>query len=163
MGSFARFGQIYIGNTGGTGIAQHACVKTKKCALKRNQTYAYDAMNILYTMCSLSAIADRLVQKPSVPTRDVVFTYLDRWCRIHGFDGNNKGLKPVYIIFVVDGRIDPCKISRNKLHDDRQRELTLLRKRISSGNESADEVKRFKKLQHESLRYVWMCMLFACV
>ena len=62
---------------GGPGIARHACVKTTKCRLKRNKTYAYDAMNILYSICCLSAIADLLVQKPSVPTREIVsaFTY----------------------------------------------------------------------------------------
>lgn len=57
---------------GGDGIAKHVLVKTKECALKRGAVYVYDAMNLLYSMCFVSAIADLLLQKPAVPTREIV-------------------------------------------------------------------------------------------
>ena len=57
---------------GGTNIAAHALVRSRKSALKRGKTYLFDAMNVLYSMCSISAIADLIAQKPSIPTRQIV-------------------------------------------------------------------------------------------
>ena len=57
---------------GVTGIAANTLIRDKKSALKRGKTYVYDAMNILYSMCSISAISDILGQKPAVPTRNIV-------------------------------------------------------------------------------------------
>lgn len=128
---------------GATNVASHTLSPfSKKCKLKRGpkNCYVFDTMNLLYSMCGISAIADLLMQKPPVPTCETVrftlslsvlfcawfklifaficlqtFAYLDRWCKTHNFDGTNtkKGEKqPVHIIFVVDGRIDQFKIAR---------------------------------------------------
>ena len=59
---------------GVTDIAAKTLIRTKKSALKRGKTYIYDAMNILYSMCCMSAISDLLAQKPAVPTRHLVST-----------------------------------------------------------------------------------------
>ena len=145
---------------GGTGVAAHTLVKTKKSNLKRGSTYVFDAMNVLYSMCGVGAISDLLVQKPAVPTREIVclvcyellfcspfvvvavfshlrllllqvFQYLDRWCAAHNFDGDKK-TKPVYLIPVVDGFIDRTKLSRNKTHDLRQRSSLSLKEDLPS-------------------------------
>ena len=52
--------------------AAHTLCPTKKSTLKRGKTYLFDAMNLLYSLCFISAIADLLVQQPAVPTRDLV-------------------------------------------------------------------------------------------
>ena len=57
---------------GGPGIAAHTLNRAKKSALKRGKVYAYDAMNLLYSMCYISDIADLLNQSPPVPTREIV-------------------------------------------------------------------------------------------
>ena len=57
---------------GGPGIAKHVLKKTVKSALKRGHTYLFDAMNILYSMCSIAAIVDLLSQVPAIPTRQIV-------------------------------------------------------------------------------------------
>ena len=133
------FFENFCKKMGGTNIAAHALVRSRKSALKRGKTYLFDAMNVLYSMCNISAIFDLIAQKPSIPTRQIVsylcwlcfllrltcvcmlikvFTYLDKWSRAHNFEGNNgKKMDPVYLIFVVDGRIDPCKKSRNNKHE----------------------------------------------
>ena len=50
------------------------CIRTKKSTLKRGKTYLYDVMNVLYSMCSISAIVDLLTQRPTVPTRNLVIS-----------------------------------------------------------------------------------------
>ena len=57
---------------GGPGIAAHTLNKSKKSALQRGKVYAYDAMNLLYSMCYISGIADLLNQSPPIPTREMV-------------------------------------------------------------------------------------------
>ena len=126
----------------GSNIAAHALVLSKKSALKRGKTYLFNAMNVLYSMSKMSVIADLLAQKPPISKRQMlsclcvcvfccdymcvfvgtkVFTYLQRWSRAHNFEGCRRGdankMDPIYLIFVVDGRIDPCKKSRNKKHE----------------------------------------------
>ena len=59
-----------------------------------------------------------------------VFAYLDRWNKVHKFDGDGKKILPVYLIFVVDGRIDPYKISRNYGHDLKKKKVDSLRRRL---------------------------------
>ena len=59
---------------GGPNIAAHTLIHTKKSTLKRGKTYLYDAMNVLYSMCSISSIADLLAQSPAVPTRNLVIS-----------------------------------------------------------------------------------------
>ena len=81
-----------------------------------------------------------------------VLQILARWCQIHGFDGDGKKIKPVKIIAVIDGRIDPTKVSRNVKHDNRQKELAILRDRLSSGDADPVDSKRFKKLRREVIR-----------
>ena len=63
---------------GGDGIAAHTLNGDKNSALKPGKTYAYDTMNLLYSMCFNSAIAELLNQRPPVPTREIVglFDYL---------------------------------------------------------------------------------------
>lgn len=56
--------------------AQHALRKDKKSRLKRGVAYVYDTMNVLYSMCSIAAIADLLQQEPAVPTRELVDLFL---------------------------------------------------------------------------------------
>ena len=56
---------------------------------------------------------------------------MDDWCEKHGFDGDAK-TKSIYIIFVVDGMIDPCKICRNTTHNQRQTQLKELWQRITN-------------------------------
>ena len=127
---------------GTTKVASHALSPfSKKYKLKcgPKNWYVFDTMNLLYSMCGISVIADLLMQKPPVPTRETVrftlsvlfcpwfklifaciceqtFAYLDRWCKAHNFDGINTkkggGKQAVHIIFVVDGRIDQFKIAR---------------------------------------------------
>ena len=41
-----------------------------------------------------------------------MFAYLDKWYKVHGFGGQGKKVKPVDLIFVFDGMIDPCKGAR---------------------------------------------------
>ena len=68
-----------------------------------------------------------------------VFTYLDRWYKTHGFSR----AEPVQLIFVVDGMIDRCKVSRNKKHEERRAELKTLRGIItSSTSPEPGDVKR---------------------
>jgi len=52
--------------------AQHTLVKSVKSVLKRNKTYLFDAMNLLYSICKVVEIADLLGQSPPVPTREIV-------------------------------------------------------------------------------------------
>ena len=52
--------------------AQHTLVKSAKSRLKRNKTYVFDAMNLLYSLCKVVEIADLLGQSPPVPTREIV-------------------------------------------------------------------------------------------
>ena len=59
---------------GAPGVVKHTCVSAKKSQLKRDKIYVFDAMNLLYGLCSISVIADLLVQKPAVPTRETVST-----------------------------------------------------------------------------------------
>ena len=120
------------------GVAKHTLSPAQKggSALKRGAVYVHDAMNLLYSLCSTSAMADVLSQSPPVPTKELVnkykinnnnifqfcflffdrqsFRYFDRWCETHRFDGNGKDFKEVKIISVVDGRIDPTKLARNR-------------------------------------------------
>ena len=79
--------------------------------------------------------------------------YLDTWCSIHGFDGDKKRL-PVYIIFVFDGAIDPCKTNRNKIHAARAEQLRKLAKKISVGVATSTDVKEFQKLRRKAVRFV---------
>ena len=100
---------------GVTKVASHTLSPfSKKCKLKRGPKnyYVFDTMNLLYSMCGISVIADLLMQKPPVPTRETVrftlsvlfcawfklifaciclqtFAYLDRWCKTHNFDATN--------------------------------------------------------------------------
>ena len=64
-----------------------------------------------------------------------VFTYLERWSRAHKFEGSRQGdakkVEPIYLIFVVDGRIDPCKRSRNYKHESNEKKLAALRRKIN--------------------------------
>ena len=73
-----------------------------------------------------------------------VFTYLDRWSRAHNFEGNNgKKMDPVYLIFVVDGRIDPCKKSRNNKHEMKKKKLAALGRKIRQQSApDADDLQR---------------------
>ena len=90
-----------------------------------------------------------------------VFQTLDRWCQIHGFDGDGKKIKPVKIIAVTDGRIDPTKVSRNAKHDSRQQELAILRDRLASSDDADPaDAKRFKKLRREAIRYSFALCIF---
>ena len=96
---------------GGPGIAANTLsLCSNVCKLKRGPKYVYvfDLMNLLYSMCCISAIADLLVQRPPVPTRETVcmwcsficcllhlfhsqnFAYLDRWNVEHKFDASKK-------------------------------------------------------------------------
>ena len=134
-------------------IASNTLIRAKKSALKRGKTYIYDAMNLLYSMCCISAISDLLGQNPPVPTRSIVsqclsvmllsswlnfavfflqvFAFLDKWCQTHGFDATEAGDESIYLIFVLDGRIDQCKIGRNAAHDSKKAEFLELRERLS--------------------------------
>ena len=56
----------------GDGIARHTLNGYKKSVLKRGETYVYDTMNLLYSMCFVSSIEDLLNQSPPVPTREIV-------------------------------------------------------------------------------------------
>ena len=66
---------------GGDGIACHTLKGGKTSVLKRGKTYVYDTMNLLYSMCFTSSIADLLNQSPPVPTHDIVgfAFYLNFW------------------------------------------------------------------------------------
>ena len=82
-----------------------------------------------------------------------VFTYLERWCAKHNFGPDHvKKVPPIHSIFVVDGRIDPCKISRNKTHEKRQSELRQLRAKIMRNECLPTDIERFKKLQRQATR-----------
>ena len=64
-----------------------------------------------------------------------VWRHLDRWYELHKFDKYvEKGRKvaAVKLIFVVDGKIDACKIARNFTHDERQKQLDVLKREIVS-------------------------------
>ena len=76
---------------------------------------------------------------------------MDKWCAIHNFDGDRK-TAPIHLIFVVDGRIDACKISRNEKHEKRQSDLRKLRKIIETGKFLPDDLSKFRKLQRLSTR-----------
>ena len=43
--------------------------------LKRGAVYLYDAMNLLYSLCATSTMADVLSQSPPVPTKELVNKY----------------------------------------------------------------------------------------
>lgn len=170
---------------GGANIAANTLIKTSMSRLKRGKTYLFDAMNLLYSMCYISAISDLLQQKPAVPTRQIVsaclsfvffggfgsffaslivfiyvgqaFTYLDRWCERHS-------LNEVHIIFVIDGRVDPFKVSRNRLHERRKRELQTLKRRIGTAAETEGDVTKYTKLRRRCTRFVLLpCCLFSCL
>ena len=71
-----------------------------------------------------------------------VFTYLERWSRAHNFDGCRRGdaykMDPIYLLFVVDGRIDPCKRSRNYTHELNKKKLAALRRMIKATTSAPD-------------------------
>ena len=68
----ACFASYIFSDMGGPKIASHTLKGTKKCLLKRGKIYLFDCMNLLYSLCCLSSIADLLVQIPAVPTRQLV-------------------------------------------------------------------------------------------
>ena len=82
-----------------------------------------------------------------------VFAYLERWCAKHNLAGDHaKKVAPIHLIFVVDGRIDACKLSRNENHERRQLELRQLRQKVTADQCLPADVERFKKLQRKATR-----------
>ena len=72
-----------------------------------------------------------------------VFAYLDKWCKTHRFDGTEAGVEPIFLIFVIDGKIDPLKISRNAAHDlKRSQFLKLREKLLSEENPDRDDIQK---------------------
>lgn len=67
-----------------------------------------------------------------------VFTYLDRWCKTHKFDGDGKKVAPIYLIFVVDGRIDPYKKNRNYGHELKRKKIDALRRKLKDNASALD-------------------------
>ena len=65
---------------------------------------------------------------------------MDRWYQLHKFDEHveqGKTVAPVKLIFVFDGKIDACKIARNFSHDERQRQLDVIKREIVSTGQNA--------------------------
>ena len=144
---------------GGPKIAAHAQRPSKDSKLKRGKTYLFDGMGLLYAMATRAEIADALGQTPPTPTRDlarisivhsyihalihtcthtqmqVFWRHLDKWYELHKFNEcveRGKKVAAVKLIFVVDGKIDACKIARNFTHDERQKQLDVLKREIVS-------------------------------
>ena len=67
-----------------------------------------------------------------------VFTFLDRWCKTHKFDGDGKKVAPIYLIFVVDGRIDPCKQNRNYVHELKKKKIAALSRQLKEKTSAID-------------------------
>jgi len=59
---------------GVTGLAKHTLSAAQKGGsdLKRGKVYVHDAMNLLYSLCTSSTMADALSQSPPVPTKELV-------------------------------------------------------------------------------------------
>ena len=84
-----------------------------------------------------------------------VFKILDSWYAKHGFgEDKKKRLRPIWLIFMFDGCIDPTKTNRNRIHAERAELLGKLARKIAGGLATSDDIKQFQKVRKRAVRFV---------